>query len=141
MKNERYLSHTDAQLIANLSEYLLRIAGPGTQAGEELLDLLTIATVVPRAEMPRCTIKVGSTVIYSDVITHERHRVTVVMPDASRPAEGLIALTSPLAIALIGHSEGDLVNLNLPYGRRQTLCIDEVLHMDGLPRLKSEDMV
>ncbi|RJF94021.1 GreA/GreB family elongation factor [Sphingomonas cavernae] len=55
------------------------------------------------------TIRFGARVTYQDA-AGKTHRVDLVGADEAGPAEGRIAFTSPLARALIGAAEGDLID-------------------------------
>lgn len=126
MKNERYLSLADATLIANMAESLLRLADAGSPAGEQLLDLLTMASVLPAGEAPTDCVALNAEVTCRDEAAGSQFTATIVLPADSDPSQGRISLLSPLALGLIGCSRGDTVQVLLPFGRRQYLHIEQI---------------
>lgn len=61
----------------------------------------------------------GATVELLNVETQEELRYQIVGEDEADIKEGLISITSPLARALIGKIEGDVVSVQTPSGRRE----------------------
>jgi len=66
----------------------------------------------------------GSTVAYTDDTGRSR-TVTIVSPNDSQPADGLLSVASPVAKALLDHRVGDAVEVETPAGVR-TLTIDSI---------------
>ncbi len=61
----------------------------------------------------------GATVELLNVETEEELRYQIVGEDEADIKEGLVSVTSPLARALIGKIEGDVVAVQTPSGRRE----------------------
>ena len=61
----------------------------------------------------------GATVTRADVDTDEEKRYQVVGDLEADIKQGLIAISSPLARALIGKHEGDAVTIDAPAGQRE----------------------
>ena len=61
----------------------------------------------------------GATVTLADVETDEEKRYQVVGDLEADIKQGLIAISSPLARALIGKHEGDAVTIDAPAGQRE----------------------
>ena len=61
----------------------------------------------------------GATVTLADVDTDEEKRYQVVGDLEADIKQGLIAISSPLARALIGKHEGDAVTIDAPAGQRE----------------------
>jgi transcription elongation factor GreA len=61
----------------------------------------------------------GATVELLNVETEEELRYQIVGEDEADIKEGRISITSPLARALIGKIEGDVVSVQTPSGRRE----------------------
>lgn len=66
----------------------------------------------------------GATVDVLDVNTDEEHTYQIVGEDEADIKAGLISITSPLARALIGKSEGDEAVLDAPGGQREFEIIE-----------------
>jgi transcription elongation factor GreA len=61
----------------------------------------------------------GATVTLADVESGEEKRYQIVGDLEADIKQGLIAISSPLARALIGKHEGDLVEIDAPAGKRE----------------------
>jgi transcription elongation factor GreA len=61
----------------------------------------------------------GSTVDVLELATDEEHTYQIVGEDEADAREGLISVTSPIARALIGKSEGDVAVVRAPGGDRE----------------------
>jgi transcription elongation factor GreA len=61
----------------------------------------------------------GSTVDVLELATDEEHTYQIVGEDEADAREGLISVTSPIARALIGRSEGDVAVVKAPGGDRE----------------------
>jgi transcription elongation factor GreA len=61
----------------------------------------------------------GTTVDVVDVDTDKEHSYQIVGDDEADIKTGLISVSSPIARALIGKREGDLVEVDVPGGRRE----------------------
>lgn len=61
----------------------------------------------------------GATVVLADVDTDEEKRYQIVGDLEADIKQGMIAISSPLARALIGKNEGDSVVIDAPAGQRE----------------------
>ncbi|MEO5344695.1 MAG: GreA/GreB family elongation factor, partial [Gammaproteobacteria bacterium SHHR-1] len=61
----------------------------------------------------------GTSVDVEDLDSGERHSYQIVGEDEADIKQGLISVTSPIARALIGKSEGDVAALQTPGGERE----------------------
>ena len=59
-----------------------------------------------------------------DLVSDQEHTYQIVGEDEADIREGLISVSSPIARALIGKSEGDEVNFDVPGGEREFEVID-----------------
>ncbi len=82
----------------------------------EIEDKISRAQVIDIKELTGDDIKFGATVLLADEDTDEESTFQIVGVDESDVTEGLLSVTSPLARALIGKSEGDSVDVSTPSG-------------------------
>ena len=82
----------------------------------EIEDKISRAQVIDIKELTGDDIKFGATVLIADEDTDEESTFQIVGVDESDVTEGLLSVTSPLARALIGKSEGDSVDVPTPSG-------------------------
>jgi len=85
---------------------------------QELQTKVALANVVDPARLSGDRVVFGATVLLMDVDTDEEVRYAIVGDDESDVRNGLIAISSPVARALIGHHAGDEVTVRVPGGTR-----------------------
>lgn len=82
----------------------------------EIEDKISRAQVIDIKQLTGDNIKFGATVMLADEDTDEESTFQIVGVDESDVTVGLLSVTSPLARALIGKSEGDSVDVSTPSG-------------------------
>ncbi len=82
----------------------------------EIEDKISRAQVIDIKQLTGDDIKFGATVLLADEDTDEESTFQIVGVDESNVTEGLLSVTSPLARALIGKTEGDSVDVPTPSG-------------------------
>ncbi len=84
----------------------------------ELEDKLSRAEVIDLASVSGDTVKFGATVTLVDEDTDEKKVYQIVGDVEADVKEGRISISSPIARALIGKTEGDSVEVAAPGGAR-----------------------
>ena len=84
----------------------------------ELEDKIARAEVIDVSKLSGKTIKFGATVTLIDEDTDEKLTYQLVGEDEADVKQGLLAITAPLARALIGKSTGDSVEVHTPKGEK-----------------------
>ena len=82
----------------------------------ELEDKLARADVIDVAKLTGKTIKFGATVTLVDEDTEEEKKYQIVGETEADVKSGRVSITSPIARALIGKTEGDSVEVMTPGG-------------------------
>lgn len=90
----------------------------------KLRDQVSNAVVVVRSSGSQ-TVEFGSEVAFTDRNAGREQRFRIVAARQAKPAEGLLSVASPIAVALLGHRIGDVVKVSAPSGLRE-LVIDEI---------------
>ncbi|MBZ0300847.1 MAG: nucleoside diphosphate kinase regulator [Anaerolineae bacterium] len=85
------------------------------------------AVVVQSSEVPPDTITMNSTVQLIDLQTGEDLILTLVYPDRANISEGRISVLAPVGMAILGCSEGETVQWEVPDGFR-SLKVDHILY-------------
>ena len=85
----------------------------------ELEDKIARAEVIDVSKLSGSVIKFGATVTLSDEETEEEQTFRIVGEDEADIRNGRLSVTSPLARALIGKSEGDMAEVKAPGGVRE----------------------
>ena len=97
---------------------------PYLQALEHELDR---AVIVQSTEVPADPGTMNSTVRLIDLNSDEEMVVTLVYPDHANIAEGRISILAPIGTAILGCSEGEMVEWKVPDGIR-SLKVDHILY-------------
>jgi len=84
----------------------------------ELEDLLARAEIIDVAKLSGDTVKFGATVEMVDEDTDEEKTYQIVGDQEADVKLGKISISSPIARALIGKSEGDSVEVSAPGGAK-----------------------
>ncbi|MFA5592429.1 MAG: transcription elongation factor GreA [Micavibrio sp.] len=84
---------------------------------KELESVIGAAEIIDPSQFKgQKTVKFGANVIIIDENTDEERKFQIVGEYESNAEQGRISITSPIARALIGKSEGDSVTVNSPKG-------------------------
>ncbi|MEL7428366.1 MAG: transcription elongation factor GreA [Pseudomonadota bacterium] len=84
----------------------------------ELEDILSRADVIDVSKLSGDTVKFGATVKLADEDTDEESTYQIVGDQEADVKSGKISISSPIARALIGKSEGDSAEVAAPGGAR-----------------------
>jgi transcription elongation factor GreA len=84
----------------------------------ELEDKVSRAQVIDLSTLSGKNVKFGAKVVLADEDTDEKSTYRIVGTDESDINSGLLSITSPLAIALIGKAKGDSVEVSTPGGTK-----------------------
>jgi transcription elongation factor GreA len=84
---------------------------------KELEETIKAATIIGDTKKPAVKSGVGDKIVLSDLASGEELRYTIVDPREVAPLKGKISIASPLGKALIGRSDGDIVEITAPAGK------------------------
>ena len=84
----------------------------------ELEDILSRAEIIDVSKLSGDTVKFGATVELADEDTDEESKYQIVGDQEADVKQGKISISSPIARALIGKSEGDSVEVAAPGGAK-----------------------
>jgi transcription elongation factor GreA len=84
----------------------------------ELEDKLARAQVIDVTKLSGNTIKFGATVTVIDEDTESQAKYKIVGEDEASVKDGKVSITSPIARAMIGKEEGDVVEVAAPGGSK-----------------------
>jgi transcription elongation factor GreA len=88
----------------------------------ELEAILKSATVIDEKKKDAPKVSVGASIVLRDEASGEEISYTIVSPREVDPTKGKISSNSPIGQAVIGHSQGDTVEITAPVGKlRYTL--------------------
>ena len=82
----------------------------------EIEDKISRAQVIDVSKLSGAQVKFGATVTVVDEDTEEEGRYQLVGEHEAEVKEGRVSITSPIARAMIGKEQGDVVEVNTPGG-------------------------
>lgn len=102
-----------------LSEYqaLRELIKRNPKEGTQLSDELNRAIVIKEEELNKKIIRIGSEVEFEVAKTKHKMKVQLVLPEQSNLKQQKISIFAPLGTALIGFSENDEVEWDMPGGK------------------------
>jgi transcription elongation factor GreA len=83
----------------------------------ELEETLKVATIIGNKREPALKSGVGDRIVLSDLASQEELSYMIVHPREVDPLKGKISIASPLGRALIGRSNGEVVEITAPAGK------------------------
>ena len=83
----------------------------------ELEETLKSATIIDEKQSTTLRVNVGDRVILCDLASGEELHYMLISPKEVDPTEGKISIASPIGKAIIGRSQGDIVEVAAPVGR------------------------
>ncbi|MGV3651720.1 MAG: nucleoside diphosphate kinase regulator [Devosia sp.] len=102
----------------------LGLAGAGSEAGDDLLDEVERARVVPQAKLPADAVRMGARVTYRAGTT--TRTVTLAYPADADISAGRVSVLTPIGTALIGLRAGQKIGWEDRNGHPQVLEIVSV---------------
>ncbi|RKY77228.1 transcription elongation factor GreA [candidate division KSB1 bacterium] len=84
---------------------------------KELKEKLTTATIIDDIDIPDDKVYIGATVFLSDQNSGEEIKYTLVPESEADILEDKISVSSPIGKGLLGHTEGEVVEINVPAGK------------------------
>ena len=85
----------------------------------QLHQRLAALSLINLDKTPRGKVGLGSTVTVRDTGSGEDTTYEIVTPEEADPTVGRISPSSPIGKCLLGHEEGDVVQLSVPSGARE----------------------
>jgi len=82
----------------------------------ELENKLSSVELMENLDISSDEIRIGAKVRLLDIDTNEEVEYKLVSSEESNPQEGLISVSSPIGKALLGHREGEVVEIKIPVG-------------------------
>ena len=80
---------------------------------------LSQAKIIDPSQIDSSSVQILSTVEIKNVKSGQQMRYTIVSEAEANLREGKISSATPIAQGLLGHKEGDIVNIKLPVGEVQ----------------------
>lgn len=108
----------------DLQRLLPVIEQSDTPASEALEMELHRAVVVNAQQVPRDLVTMNSDLVYEDVETKARRRVTLVYPKDADASRGKISVLAPIGSALLGLRVGQEIEWQTPSGAKRIRVVE-----------------
>ncbi len=92
-----------------------------------LADELSKGNVVPASKVPADVVTLNSRIVLHDLDKETRMEVTLVLPAAANFAEGRLSVASPIGTAVLGYTEGDIIEWQVQSGMKR-IQIEKLLY-------------
>lgn len=83
----------------------------------ELEAIMKSSTILEERQKPTPKVSLGNSVVLRDEASGEELRYTIVSPREVDPTKGKISNSSPIGKAVIGRTQGDIVEITAPAGK------------------------
>lgn len=83
----------------------------------ELEEALKLAVVIDGKQKDTLRVNIGDSIVLRDLTSGEELRYTLVSPTEVDPTKGKISIASPIGKAIIGHGEGEVIEVIAPAGK------------------------
>ena len=112
------MSDEDAANLSDLLEALKNSSLPDQFQIGLLESAIERAKVVASDSVPLGVVTIYCTVRVVDLQTGKKKRYTLVWPELADMAKRLLSVSAPIGIALLGHQQGDVIEVKVPGGTR-----------------------
>lgn len=126
-QREIFITQFDKNRLEELIEVAETFGDHGRKDLQDLQEELDRARIVPSKKVPSTVVTMNSRVLLRDVDTSEEMTYTLVFPMEADIDSGAISVLAPVGTAILGYSEGDVVEWPVPSGRRR-ISIERVLY-------------
>lgn len=132
-----YVTASDRKLLLALLEGRRMYGREDRRTLQALEEELDRAVVVDAARVPPDVVTVGSRVHLVDLDSGEELLLTVVFPSRANADEGRISVLAPLGTAVLGYRTDDLIEWDVPGGRRRLRVLRVVYQPESAARTAS----
>lgn len=128
-KREIYITQHDMERLRALIEIY---NGKDTSYVDRLEEELDRARIVEPKNIPHDVVTMNSVVRIKDLDTNEEKTFALVFPGKTDTAEKAISILAPIGTALIGYKEGDVIEWEVPAGRKRFQVMEIVYQPERL---------
>jgi regulator of nucleoside diphosphate kinase len=126
-RREIYITKLDRDRLEALIEEAEEFHDRSRKDLHDLQEELDRARIVKPEKVPPGVVTMNSRVLLRDVDTSEEMTYTLVFPKDADIDSGAISVLAPVGTAILGYSEGDVVDWQVPSGRRR-ISIEKILY-------------
>ncbi len=95
--------------------------------GENLMGEINRARIVSPQRIPSDVVTMNTVVRIRNIDQNRAYTIKLVYPEAADTKKGHISIFAPVAAAILGYRQGDIVDWQMPSGNTQ-IMIEEILY-------------
>lgn len=126
-QREIFITEFDRDRLEELIEVAEEFGGKDRKDLRDLQEELDRAKIVKPQEVPPNVVTMNSRVLLRDMDTSDEMTCTLVFPRNANIDSGSISVLAPVGTAILGYTEGSLVEWDVPSGRKRIL-IGKILY-------------
>ena len=123
-KRNIYITETDKNKLKRLFSSTIGFRNRDLKSVKDLLDEIERAKVIPENGQTLDVVTMNSTVLVNDLNMSKEYRYTIVYPEEADTSENKISILAPVGTALLGYKRGDVVEWEVPAGKRRLQIIE-----------------
>lgn len=114
-----YITELDKMRLEELIDVAEEFGDHNRKDIESLSGELERAEIVPSKKVPHNVVTMNSKVVLTDIDSSEEMTFSLVFPKDANIEKGNISILAPVGTAIIGYSEGDIIEWPVPSGVRR----------------------
>ena len=122
-----FITKFDKERLEELIAVAEEFGNHNRQDLEDLAGELARANVVSSKKVPPDVVTMNSKVVLRDVDTSEEMTYALVFPQNADVDAGAISILAPVGTAILGYTEGDIIEWRVPSGMRR-IKIEKILY-------------
>lgn len=126
-QREIFITEFDRDRIEELIEVAEEFGGRNRKDLRDLQEELDRGKIVKPEEVPPNVVTMNSRVLLRDLDTSEEIICTLVFPRNANIDSGSISVLAPVGTAILGYTEGSVVEWNVPAGKKR-ISIEKILY-------------
>jgi regulator of nucleoside diphosphate kinase len=130
-KRNIYITETDKNKLKGLFSSTIGFRNRDLKTVKDLLQEIERAKVIPENGQTLDVVTMNSTVQVYDLDLQREYKYTIVYPEEADSSESRISILAPVGTALLGYRRGDVVEWEVPAGKRRLKI------MEVYPRVNS----
>jgi regulator of nucleoside diphosphate kinase len=130
-KRNIYITDTDKNKLKGLFSSTIGFRNRDLKTVKDLLQEIERAKVIPENGQTLDVVTMNSTVQVYDLDLQREYKYTIVYPEEADSSESRISILAPVGTALLGYRRGDVVEWEVPAGKRRLKI------MEVYPRVNS----
>ncbi|MFO7447946.1 MAG: nucleoside diphosphate kinase regulator [Ignavibacteriaceae bacterium] len=127
-KRKIYVTEKDKTKLMGLFASTMGFRQRDLKTVRDLLNELERAEVISDENPDYSVVTMNSTVLVEDLNTKEEYTYTIVYPENADSSQNKISILAPVGTALLGYKTGDVVEWEVPAGKRKLRVKDILCH-------------